>query len=107
MLRKLAFHEAADCWRKRRSQARGLRSSLASAPRGEADFEERIERDDLLSKMPAILDALAPAEREALHLRFFKDCTILQVAELMGVSRPTATALLSRALTKMQRQLRK
>lgn len=62
----------------------------------------RPERDPVLA---AAVRALPPRQRQVVFLRYFADLTHAQVAEMLGISPGTVSALLHQARTALARRL--
>jgi RNA polymerase sigma-70 factor (ECF subfamily) len=64
---------------------------------------ERLLRRNELITLAAALDALPPAQRDVVVLKFFGQWTHRAIAELLGRSEPAAKMLLHRALARLRK----
>jgi RNA polymerase sigma-70 factor (ECF subfamily) len=94
-----------ECWRllarRRRRQEVGLTAAApfleaATADPGDADERTRVE---------AAVRALAPEQREVLHLKLYAGHTFQQIADLLGVSINTVASRYRYALGKLRQLL--
>jgi RNA polymerase sigma-70 factor (ECF subfamily) len=94
----VARHKLVDHWRRREREERSLR--LVEGDGTEDPWDA--ELDALRAQQ--VLDALGPAHRAALTLRYLDDLPVPQVAALLGRTLHATEALLVRARTAFRRQ---
>lgn len=66
-----------------------------------AQLERGITQDQLRAALKSGMSTLTPKEREVLHMRFFQDLTLQQVADYLGVVRSRVQQIEAKALRKM------
>ncbi len=70
----------------------------------ERDGEAGVETEDRLTVLDA-LSALTDRERAVIVLRYYEDLPDLEIASIVGCSRPTVRSLTHRAMPKLQARL--
>lgn len=98
----IARNALRDALRRGRVEREALRRLGVQTPQLAEDEIARVEQlagvSDLRTAIAQALDALGPAQREALRLRVVLELDYPAVAERLGVSQQTARARVSRAL---------
>ncbi len=89
----------------RREQRRRRTEAAAVASEGDRADGPGIS-DDLSAALEAGLHRLSPGDREVIALRVILDLDPREAARLIGVSESAATTRLSRALTRLEQEVR-
>ena len=76
--------------RSHRERVERLEQEMATEDRAVAQLDDRVERSETNDALLEAMGALAPKQREVLHLVFYQDLTVREAAEVMGVSLGTA-----------------
>jgi len=71
-----------------------------------AQLERGITQQQLQAAMRSGMSTLTPREREVLHMRFYQDMTLQQVADYLGVVRARVQQIEAKALRKMRHSSR-
>lgn len=66
---------------------------------------QREDREETLRDLQSALNRLSPQQREVIYLKYYKECTNDEVAQILGVSNQIVRNIASRALIKL-RQIR-
>ena len=91
-------------WRKRpSSEDEAIILSLAATR--EPDAEDRMFAVEVSQRLEAGLDCLSPRQRAVFTLRHYEDQSLEEIAGNLGLDVGTVKAHLSRALTKLRREL--
>lgn len=69
----------------------------------EDSIEDRMVTDQVHADLRRIIDALPPAQKEVLELRFYKDLSFKEIAEMTGCGINTALGRMRYALQNMRR----
>lgn len=102
--RNLAEDYAKSAFRRNGTQS-GL---VMNAIRADAvPAHDKLERDELFAQVRAVLDELAPADRELLTLRYALDYDTPQIAEALGIQVAAVHMRLSRARQRLAERLSK
>jgi RNA polymerase sigma-70 factor (ECF subfamily) len=71
----------------------------------ETSAGQRLLREEARAKVRAALDALRPADREILVLRFLEQMSVAEIAAILGLGEDTVRTRQRRALERFERQL--
>ena len=88
--------------RRRRIPAAGLLDEIRDGPLLWAPEVPHVDRDPVLA---TAVEALSVRQRQVIFLRYFADLSHTQVAEMLGISIGTVSALLHQARTALARRL--
>lgn len=100
--RNLAEDYAKSSFRRNGTQPPELLNGVRSGQPGPA---ERMERDEQLAHVRAVLDELAPADRDILTLRYALDYDANRIADLLAVNVTAVHMRLSRARQRLADRL--
>jgi RNA polymerase sigma-70 factor (ECF subfamily) len=91
-------------WRKRPG-SEDEATILAMAATPEPDAEDRLFALELGKRLAAGMDCLSDRQRAVFTLRHYEDRSLEEIARILGLDVGTVKAHLSRALTKLRREL--
>src|SRR5262245_8671787 len=116
ILARCLGHAARDFGRDKRdvAQERSLEAAVEhSSMRLEAWLaadqsspSQRADRNEQVLRLAAALGELPEAQREALVLHYWQECTVVEIAELMGRSTTAVAGLIKRGLKQLRSLLR-
>jgi RNA polymerase sigma-70 factor (ECF subfamily) len=88
-----------------RGQKRRRRREDAASRDGEAVFQEPVERSEELAALNAALNAIPAPQREVVMLKVWGGLTFGEIAEMLGIPRPTAASRYRYALDVLHKRL--
>lgn len=88
--------------------SRRERELLSAAERfsAEGEYDDALERDNLVEMVQRVVDTLPPACREVFELHRVYDLSYPEIADTLGVSLSTVKTQMSRAFAVLNRELR-
>lgn len=92
-------------WRKRPNQE-DEELILAMAPSGSPDAEDRLFARQIALRLAAALDTLSARQRAVFTLRHYEDCSLEEIATVLGLDVGTVKAHMARAVVKMREELK-
>jgi RNA polymerase sigma factor (sigma-70 family) len=69
----------------------------------EDEMCQKMEMEDFRSALPQLLAGLGKKERQAIELKFFKDCSGVEISRQLSVSEGRVSQLLKSALSKLKK----
>jgi RNA polymerase sigma-70 factor (ECF subfamily) len=99
----ITHHRVADHHRRQREKV-DLRQVVPFLADPALDVESKVEQEEQLVRLAAVIRELAPDRQEALALRFFGELSNKEVAQVMGKSEAAVKMLVCRALRQLRRR---
>jgi RNA polymerase sigma-70 factor (ECF subfamily) len=101
-LYQIALNQCRNHFRSRKRE-RLEEVDIDSLPTSDGVANDLVESAQESRRLRATIEALPPKQRETLELRFYQDCTFVEIAEIMGCPVGTAKANYHHAITSLRK----
>jgi RNA polymerase sigma-70 factor (ECF subfamily) len=104
-LYRIAANVAVDSLRKRKFSTQPL-DAASAVPGGEEEPWRRLDREQWRRRLEAVISLLPACHQRILHLRYFEDRSLAEIAEAMSCSPMAAKLRVFRAVTALRKRWR-